>query len=91
MPRVIPRPLRNIVKHNPDRLVPDDEPSDCVRYRAVSVGLSKFLTSVKSIAQLREEHTPTGVNYFDATGLLVAQMVWSPNEVGEPYCRNVLF
>jgi hypothetical protein len=31
------------------------------------------------------------VNYFDHNGLLVAQMVWNPNEVGERYCEHRVF
>jgi len=91
MYRVRPRPSLNIVTHNPYRFEPDDEPSACVRYRAVSVGLAKFMTFVKSHAPLREEHSETTVNYFDHNGLLVAQMVWNPNEVGERYCEHRVF
>lgn len=91
MHRVRSRPTLNIVTHNPNRLVPDDEPSDCVRYRAISVGLAKFMNVVKAKAPLVEKHTKTTVNYFDHTGLLIAQMIWNPNEVGDLYCEHRVF
>ena len=77
------------IHHNPFRFAPDNEPSDCVTYKAVRVGLSRFLAAVRN--SVREEHTQTRVDYFDATGLLVAQMVWNPNEVGTAYCEHRVF
>lgn len=85
------RPTANFCTQNMLRTEPDNKPGECRQLVAKKVGLSKFFEHVDRYSSREESTSESVVSFYDADDLLVAQMVWNPNEVGAAYCEHRVF